>query len=149
MSDLAPSRAAFHTLLDLLREVGDTHFSPQRGVLDEATAAEGYRFLTHLLAAGCEHHLEGDPDHPLFTRIGSPSRKVLGDNPDALYYWARIDGRRTYRVRGALDGATYTSFTIHGADPDGGMARVISDARRAARDRARWHVRADAVARAG
>src|SRR5262249_40744045 len=56
MSDLAPrSRAAFHALLDLLREVGDEHFTMQRGVLDEPTAAEGYRFLTHLLAAGCEH----------------------------------------------------------------------------------------------
>ena len=129
MTQLAPrSHAAFDALLDVLREVGDVHFTPQRGILDEASAAEGYRFLTHLLAAGCEHLVEGDPDRPTFTRIVSPSRKVLGDNPDALYYWARIDGRRTYRVRGALDGATYTSFTVHGADPDGGsMARVISD----------------------
>ena len=129
MSDLAPrTRAAFHALLELLRQVGDTHFSMQRGVIDEVTAAEGYRFLTHLLAAGCEHHLEGDPARPRFTRIVSPSRKVLGDNPDALYYWTRIDGRRTYRVRGALDGATYTSFTVHGIDPTGGsMERVISD----------------------
>ncbi len=129
MSDLAPrSHAAFQALLDLLREVGDTHFSTQRGVIDEPTAAEGYRFLTHLLAAGIEHHLEGDPERPLFTRIVSPSRKVLGDNPDALYYWTRIDGGRTYRVRGALDGAVYTSFTVHGPDPAGGaMERVISD----------------------
>jgi hypothetical protein len=100
----------------------------QRGVIDEPTAAEGYRFLTHLVAAGCEHHLDGDPERPLFTRIVSPSRKVLGDNPDALYYWTRIDGRRAYRVRGAIDGATYTSFTVHGADPAGGsMERVVSD----------------------
>jgi hypothetical protein len=129
MSDLVPrTREAFHALLDLLREVGDTHFSPQRGVIDEATAAEGYRLLTHLLAAGCEHHLEGDPERPLFTRVVSPVRKVLGDNPDALYYWTRIDGRRSYRVRGAIDGAAYTSFTVHGADPTGGaMERVISD----------------------
>ena len=111
-----------HALLDLLREVGDTHFSLQRGVIDETTAAEGYRFLTHLLAAACEHHLEGDPERPLFTRIVSPTRKVLGDNPDALYYWTRIDGRRAYRIRGAIDGATYTSFTVHGRDPAGGRS---------------------------
>ena len=129
MSDLAPkSRTAFHALLDLLRTAGDTHFTMQRGVIEEGTAAEGYRFLLHLLAAGTEHHLEGDPERPLFTRIVSSGRKVLGDNPDALYYWARIDGRRTYRVRGALDGAVYTSFTVHGIDPGGGsMERVISD----------------------
>lgn len=129
VSDLAPkARAAFHALLDLLREAGDTHFTMARGVIDETTAAEGYRFLTHLLAAGCEHHLEGDPERPLFTRIVSPTRKVLGDNPDALYYWTRIDGRRAYRIRGAIDGAAYTSFTVHGIDPGGGsMERVVSD----------------------
>ena len=129
MSDLAPrTRASFEALLDLLREVGATHFSMERGVIDETTAAEGYRFLLHLLAAGAEHHLDGDPVRPLFSRIVSPTRKVLGDNPDALYYWTRIDGRRTYKVRGALDGAVYTSFTVHGVDPGGGsMERVISD----------------------
>jgi len=129
MSDLTPrSSVAFDALLDLLREVGASHFSMARGIIDEANAAEGYRFVLHLLAAGAEHHLDGDPLRPLFQRIVSPSRKVLGDNPDALYYWTRIDGRRRYRVRGAIDGAVYTSFTVHGVDPDGGsMERVISD----------------------
>ncbi|MFN8546224.1 MAG: DUF1214 domain-containing protein [Candidatus Binatia bacterium] len=127
MSDLAPaSRQAFHELLDLLRQVGDEHFSPERGVIEEVTAAEGYRSLTHLLAGGLELHLESDPQRPMFTRTVSPQRKLLGDNPDALYYWTRIDGTRSYRIRGHIDGATYTSFTVHGADPEGGsMARVI------------------------
>ena len=40
MSDLAPrAQAAFNALLDLLREVGATHFSMARGVIDEPTAA--------------------------------------------------------------------------------------------------------------
>jgi hypothetical protein len=129
MTDTAPaSKKAFHELLDLLREVGDRHFSPQRGVIEEVTGAEGYRFLLHLLAAGCEHHLEGDPDRPMFTRVVSPQRKLLGDNPDAIYYWTRISGARSYRIRGNLSGAAYTSFTVHGRDPKGGsMERVISD----------------------
>lgn len=129
MSDLAPSaRQAFHELLDLLREIGDTHFTMERGVIEEVTAAEGYRSILHLLSAGAEHHLEGDPLRPMFVRIVSPQRKVLGDNPDAVYHWTRVDGRRSYRIRGALDGAVYTSFTVHGADPAGGpMERVISD----------------------
>ena len=63
----------------------------------------------------------------MFTRIVSPQRKVLGDNPDALYYWARIDGTRAYRIRGTLGDAVYTSITAHGADPAGGsMERVIA-----------------------
>jgi hypothetical protein len=129
MTDLAAhARTEFHALLDLLREVGDTHFTAERGVIDEVTAAEGYRFLTHLLAVGVDHHLEGDPARPMFTRIVSPQRKVLGDNPDAIYYWARIDGARTYRIRGFLGDAAYTSFTVHGVDPAGAsMERVIAD----------------------
>jgi hypothetical protein len=129
MSSLAPaSKQAFNELLDLLREIGETHFTADRGIIEEGTAAEGYRFLTHLLAAGCEHHVEGDPDRPMFVRIVSPQRKILGDNPDAIYYWARIRGDRQYRVRGPLDGAVYTSITVHGADPEGGSReRVIAD----------------------
>ncbi len=129
MANLAPaSRQAYHELLDLLREVGDTHFTPQRGVIEEVTAAEAYRFVLHLLAAGVEHHLEGDPERPLFTRIVSPQRKLLGDNPDAIYYWTRVAGARAYRIRGNIAGASYTSFTVHGRDPSGGsMERVIAD----------------------
>ena len=84
MTDTAPaSRQAFRELLDLLREVGDTHFVPQRGVIDAVTGAEAYRFVLHLRTAGTEHHLEGDPARPMFTRVVSPQRKLLGDNPDA------------------------------------------------------------------
>jgi len=129
MTDTAPeSRQAFRELLDLLREVGDTQFTPQRGVIEEVTGAEAYRFVLHLLAAGTEHHLEGDPERPMFTRVVSPQRKLLGDNPDAIYYWTRVNGARSYRIRGATSGAAYTSFTVHGRDPSGGsMERVIAD----------------------
>ncbi len=129
MTDTAPeSRQAFRELLELLREVGDTHFSAQRGVIEEVTGAEAYRFVLHLLAAGTEHHLEGDPARPIFTRVVSPQRKLLGDNPDAIYFWTRIDGARDYRIRGKIAGAAYTSFTVHGRDPAGGsMERVIAD----------------------
>jgi hypothetical protein len=129
MNTLAPASAqAFHELLDLLREIGDSHFRADRGVIEEVTAAEGFRALTHLLAAGVEHHLEGDPDRPLFSRVVSSQRKILGDNPDAIYYWARIHGARGYRIRGHIDGAAYTSITVHGADPAGGTReRVIAD----------------------
>ena len=129
MGDVAPASVeAFPELLELLREIGDTHFTLQGGVIEEGTAAEAYRFVLHLLAAGAEHHLEGDPERPCFTRIVSPQRKILGDNPDAIYYWTRIHGARSYRIRGAIAGAAYTSFTVHGRDPAGGsMERVIAD----------------------
>jgi hypothetical protein len=54
--------------------------------------------------------------------IVSPVRKLQGDNPDALYHFARIRGDRTYRIFGTVREECYTSFTIHGKAPDGAMA---------------------------
>lgn len=52
-------------------EIGEKHFTAERGIIEEISAAEGYRFLLHLVAAGGEHHLEGDPERPMFTRAVS------------------------------------------------------------------------------
>ncbi|GIW42555.1 MAG: hypothetical protein KatS3mg076_3132 [Candidatus Binatia bacterium] len=58
-------------------------------------------------------------------------RKLGGDNPDAIYHFARIRGDRTYRVRGRRGLECYFSFTVHGRSPDGklGMAAepVLAD----------------------
>ena len=130
MSDLAPrSRAAFHALLDLLREVGDTHFSLQRGVIDETTAAEGYRLLTHCWPPAPSTISRAIRSGRCSPRIVSPSRKVLGDNPDALYYWTRIDGRRA-RTRCAARStarSTRRSPCTASIPAAAAMERVISD----------------------
>ncbi|MEZ5167543.1 MAG: DUF1214 domain-containing protein [Acidimicrobiales bacterium] len=54
--------------------------------------------------------------------IVDPGRKLQGDNPDAIYHYARIDGSRKYRVTGRVHEECYTSFTLHGPADDGGMA---------------------------
>jgi hypothetical protein len=54
--------------------------------------------------------------------IVSPARKLQGDNPDAIYHYARISGSRAYRIFGRVDKECYTSFTIHGRAPDGALA---------------------------
>jgi hypothetical protein len=125
--DGGQTRAAFSELTDLLREVGAA-FVPAGAGWPELDVVEAYRYVAHLLAAAFDFHLEGDPDHPRFTRVVTPTRKFLGDNPDAVYHWARIGGDRSYRIRGKLSGACYTSFTVHGRDPGGGTSeRVVAD----------------------
>ena len=64
---------------------------------------------------------------PRFVRIVSPLRKFLGDNPDAVYFNAPVRGDRSYRIRGNLAGATYTSLTVEGGNLDGKYPnRVVS-----------------------
>ncbi len=115
------SYAAFHGLLDTLREIADVHLGPERDiVLEERDVIEGLRNALHLLSAGIDFYLEGDPERPEFVKIVSPTRKFMGDNPDAIYHFARIRGDRAYRITGQKQGdECYISFTVHGRADDG------------------------------
>ena len=74
--------------------------------------AEARRVMLHTLMHGLECWLEADPARPFFTPFTDQHKKLLGDNPDARYYSAVIDDQHSYRIRGNLAGATYTSFTL-------------------------------------
>jgi hypothetical protein len=113
------SYAAFHELIDLLRETADSWLGPERGVESEVDVIEGLRNVLHLLCAGIDFYLEGDPERPEFTQIVSPTRKFMGDNPDAIYHFARVRGDRSYRIRGLKGDECYLSFTVHGRSEDG------------------------------
>lgn len=117
------SATALRELAALLTDVADT-YERDNGI----DGVDGMRYVLHLLACATEHILEADVERPVFTRIVSPVRKILGDNPDAIYYWTRIRGDRAYRIRGRKVGETYTSFTIHARDPKGGaLEPVVAD----------------------
>lgn len=119
----APSTtAAFDDLISALREIRDGYVLSEDRFTDPLDVVEGYRYVGQLLSAASELFFEADPDHPRFASIVSPARKLQGDNPDAIYHFARIRGDRTYRVFGTVGQECYTSFTIHGRAPDGAMA---------------------------
>ncbi|MHB8467545.1 MAG: DUF1214 domain-containing protein [Acidimicrobiales bacterium] len=121
--DLAPkSTAAFDELIAALAEIRDGYVLSERRFTDPLDVVEGYRSVAQLLSAASELFCESDPDHPRFASIVSPARKLQGDNPDAIYHYARIRGDLAYRVFGTIDRSCYTSFTIHGRAPDGAMA---------------------------
>ncbi len=114
--------AVFDDLIIALQEIRDGYvLSPER-FGDPIDVVEGYRYVGQVLSAASELFAEADPDHPRFASIVSPARKMQGDNPDAVYHFARIRGDRSYRVSGRIGEQCYTSFTIHGAAADGGMA---------------------------
>ena len=116
---------SFRALLASLGEVADWLDDQPMG---EPDRTEGFRHVAHLLACGLDHHLESDPERPMFTRIVTPFRKIQGDNPDAIYQWTAIDGTRSYTLRGRNVGEHYLSFTVHGLEPDDpNKERVIAD----------------------
>jgi len=130
------STAAFDELIAALVEIRDNYVLSEERFTDPLDVVEAYRYVGQLLSATSELFFEADPDRPRFASIVSPARKLQGDNPDAIYHFARIRGDRSYRISGTVDRECYTSFTIHGAAADGpGPPPPLSDEVLAARVR--------------
>jgi hypothetical protein len=119
--------AAFHELLDLVRETDGTFLDGPRAV-DDVSAVEGYGWLTAILSVALECYLWADPARPSIVPIagpGQPTRKWGGDNADAYYHFAPIDPARSYRVRGRRGNAAYLSVAVYGGPTDGRWSQRI------------------------
>jgi hypothetical protein len=116
------SRAAFRELLDTLAEVDRRWASAEWNLMGEADVTGAHRALMHLLEGGLVTFFESDPARPRFQRIVTPTRKLTGDNADAIYHDAAVSPEYTYVVRGRMDGAVYVSITVECDTEDGGMA---------------------------
>lgn len=125
------SRAAFQQLIQALSEIDLRYLGPERHITQPQDIADGHRLILHLLSAGLELIVEADPERPVFRRMVSPIRKFLGDNPDAIYFSTYLRPDRSYRIRGNIAGAAYTSISLGIGDGDGryptGVAKAISD----------------------
>ena len=110
---------------------------PGGEISGEERAARRY-LVANSLQHAFDAWFEADPVRPMFYRWLSPTKKLLGDNPDSLYYFAPIRDDRSYRITGNVGAATFTSFTIekgsdagHAAKPGRpGCGRGRRDARR-------------------
>ncbi len=122
MNQAPKTTAAFDELIALLQLIRDGYVLNDERFTDPLDVVEGYRYVGQLLSAASELFFEADPEHPRLASIVSPARKLQGDNPDAIYHYARISGSRSYRIFGRVDTECYTSFTIHGRAPDGALA---------------------------
>ena len=127
------SGAALRALAETLLEIQARYLVPERGVASERDRIDGRRWSLHALQAALNMWLEADPERPVFQRYVSPTQKLLGDNPDAIYFSALLRPDRAYRVRGNLSGAAYTSLTVEGGNAEGRfptrVAAEINDTR--------------------
>jgi len=113
------SLEAWKRLLAKLDDATESICSPT-GARTPQERAEGFRYLTRLLSAGLDMHLEhADSARPSFTRMLTPTRKFLGDNPDTHYDYVSLDGSRAYLLRGTRGSSVYLAFCTHNKKPDG------------------------------
>lgn len=117
------ARAAMLNLLSTIETVQDKFLNSANQVTSADDIAEGQRAIAHILETALYFWLEADPEHPEFKPYVSSTRKLLGDNPDSIYYFAPIRDDRSYKISGNIGAATFTSFTVEGGSFDGHAAR--------------------------
>jgi hypothetical protein len=87
-------------LTDALRHAVAVHCHGWPEDDGELNAAEGVRQSIRLAAAGFACFLESDPDYPELVKQQTLSRQIQLPSADAVYHYARLHGRNTYRLRG-------------------------------------------------
>jgi hypothetical protein len=118
----AESRTALRELIALLQEIDERYLGDEWGAPGFGDLPDGFRSVASMIEGGFVLAFESDPERPFFRPIVSRSRKLLGDNPDALYYTAPVRADRSYRVRGNTAGAAYLSFTVETGSAGGGYS---------------------------
>lgn len=126
MGETHRARHALRAYVALLEEVEERYLGDEWSAAAFGDLADGFRSVAHLVEGSFALWFEADPERPAWRRIVSPTRKMLGDNPDALYYTAPVRDDLAYRVAGNLAGSVYLSFTVEVADESGGYATQTS-----------------------
>ncbi len=119
------SEKAFAELRDTLAKVDAGFADPVWRISTPDDLADARRSVMHCLQHALEIFVDGDPTRPVFKRFVTPEKKLLGDNPDAVYFHCWVDPNHSYRIRGNIAGATYTSFTVELGTSEGGMSTGV------------------------
>jgi hypothetical protein len=120
MSIETQSRTALGELIALLQEIDARWSGPELNSPEDIVGS--HRALMHILEASLVGFFEQDTSRPDFRRITTPSRKLTGDNGDAIYFDAPISAKHAYVIHGSLQGAAYFSLTIEEGTAEGHMA---------------------------
>jgi hypothetical protein len=126
-TDTTPDAAAraFADLAAALGEIEAGYIGADRGMLSATERAAGRNLIANALQHGFQCWYEVDPQRPIFHRWLSTTKKLLGDNPDAVYYGAIADPAGTYRIRGNVHGACYTSFSVETGAQEGHLSKGV------------------------
>lgn len=131
MTIATESRTALGEFIALLQEVDERWSGPEWNLHASEDVVDSHRALMHILEAALVGYFEQDASRPDFRRIVTPSRKLTGDNGDAIYFDAPVSPEHSYLVQGNLQGADYFSLTIEAGSADGSVptatAGVIND----------------------
>lgn len=122
------STAAWHELLDGLRELEGSFLTGDRAVSGEQAVADGYRMLGTVLGVGLDTYLFSDPSRPRFSDIVTPFRRDRrwgGDNTDAYYSFIVIDPQRSYLISGQRGDSAYFSATIYNEPSPGAWSDKV------------------------
>jgi hypothetical protein len=119
---------AFADLALTLGEIEAGYIGSDRGMNTPAEKAAGRYLLANALQHGFQCWFDADPERPIFHRWLSTTKKMLGDNPDAVYYGAVADPAGTYRIRGNVHGACYTSFSVETGAQEGHLSKGVISA---------------------
>lgn len=114
--------SAWDNFCDQLKLAGRIPFRDQVPA-HEVDRAAGFRLLARNIALALQFQYENnDPLHPELMHYFDPIRKQGGDNTDALYVGAQINGSDVYRISGNRGSAYYFAVTTvnRGDTPWGG-----------------------------
>ena len=102
-------RAAWDEMIGLLQEAREGVNVPERmpPPPTERNLAEGYRYLMGFVHSAVERAFHEDPVRPHFRNALSIITRSTIDNPDAVYFYAPIDGREQYLLRGEIGDARH------------------------------------------
>ena len=117
--------AAYAELAAVLLEINQDYIGPHRNMNSAQERAAGRYQVANVLQHAFQYWFEVDPKRPLFHRWLSTTKKLLGDNPDAVYYGAVVDPAGSYRITGNVHGACYTSYSVETGAMDGHMSKGV------------------------
>jgi hypothetical protein len=97
-------RAAWDDLIASLQEARDAIDQPELMPAPQTprNLAEGYRYLMGFVHSAVERAFHADPVRPAFRNALSIINRATIDNADAIYFYAPIDGRQSYVIRGQV-----------------------------------------------
>lgn len=100
--DKVELRAAWDDLISNLQDARDIIDSPDRFAPQPTSRvlAEGYRYLAGFVHHGIERTFNSNPEFPSIRNALSIFNKSTIENADAIYFYAAIDGRNHYSIKG-------------------------------------------------
>jgi hypothetical protein len=121
------SQEAFNALIDSLKSASQLMLGELNGA-DKLDALEGFRHVLRVLSFASDVYLEeADPLHPSFTPVETHKQKIFGDNPDAIYDRAPLNGLMTYRITGKSGDQEYLGFCVYNRNRENRIGANISD----------------------